>query len=496
MNRTQLFLLATGLVSLAACTAAPEWRAVGLPKQSPRGWSGTWATATDSAGSVYVAGTFTDTIYFGTTRLISAGLTDVFVAKWLPATGRFAWAVRAGGDGHDGADALAVGRAGVFVAGSFSGYAADFGPDTLRNTEAGDGNDLHWHSNLFVTRLVPDGPAPRFAWTWQATGPGDERASALALRGRTLYLAGEFQSPALALGDTVLPNIRPADPLPHGFVASLHVMPRAPRLRWARRLSGSFSGSVAALAVADTGLVVAGGYQGAGVDLGKTPLPAAAELDAYVLKLLDRGGRSSVAWARAAGGPGFDYASALAVQGRRIYLAGSFGSATARFGAHLLQNSDTLRWLSPQTVNLRSDVFVAALDDVGPAPRFAWAHRLGAPADERAVALAVYRQHIYVAGIFRDSCLRLGPTRLLNPARGAAEQLFLACLLDKGPAGTCTWATQVSGPHQTWATTLARYENYLYLGGLLADSAQVGPVQVRTRDWNSRAAVLELNLPE
>jgi hypothetical protein len=78
----RLLLSLTGLTSLAACTPAPEWGPVGLAHQSAQGSSTVFAAATDSVGNVYLAGDFDDTIYFDTTRLISAGLTDAFIAKW------------------------------------------------------------------------------------------------------------------------------------------------------------------------------------------------------------------------------------------------------------------------------------------------------------------------------------------------------------------------------------------------------------------------------
>ena len=60
----------------------------------------------------------------------------------------------------------------------------------------------------------------------------------------------------------------------------------------------------------------------------------------FVAKLTDAGSTSSFAWVQPAGGMGYDAASALAVSGTSMYIAGYFASPTADFGAINLSNTD------------------------------------------------------------------------------------------------------------------------------------------------------------
>lgn len=60
-----------------------------------------WAVAVDTSGTPYVTGEFSSTINFGAGALVSAGSTDVFVAKLNPATGVATWSDRGGGTGAD-----------------------------------------------------------------------------------------------------------------------------------------------------------------------------------------------------------------------------------------------------------------------------------------------------------------------------------------------------------------------------------------------------------
>ncbi|MDO7875418.1 hypothetical protein Q5H93_11810 [Hymenobacter sp. ASUV-10] len=487
MSRTRLFLLFSCLTALAACTPAPEWGPVAVPRQSPQGWSAAYAVTTDSVGDVYLAGQFDDTITFGQTRLVSAGLTDAFVAKWSPRRQRWCWAVRAGGDSHESALAVAVSRAGVFVAGNFSSYAADFGADTLANTVVEFPGTSHWHSDLFVARLAVDTVGARIAWARQAGGAGDESVRALAVRGADVYLAGTFASAALALGDTILCNARDSlsdgneyDPLTHGFMAKWHDEGSWPRPCWARRLGGRFGGYATALAVQDSGVYVAGNFQGPGDDLGSAYLPNAGQTDMYVLKLHDTGRRSVIEWMRSAGGRDTEYATALVVQPGRVYVAGMFNSPAAEFGSHRLVNADTADLRTPYVTTLDYDGFIAALDDAGPATRFVWVQALGGSRTEAVTGLAVQGRQVYVAGHFRGPRLPLGRYVLRNPAQLATEEIFLARFTDYGPRSACTGLLQAGGPHDESTYALARHAGRLYLTGIARDSARFGEVRLRT----------------
>lgn len=91
----------------------------------------------DPAGNVYVAGTFTEVIRLGTTTLSSKGHGDLFLAKLNP-QGKVLWARSAGGLwGNESASTVGLDSKGnIFIMGSFSGTVR-FGSTTLGDPAIG-----------------------------------------------------------------------------------------------------------------------------------------------------------------------------------------------------------------------------------------------------------------------------------------------------------------------------------------------------------------------
>lgn len=116
----------------AGATAAFAW----AQRAGGSDYDGTAGIAV-SGTNVYVAGQFLSvTAGFGATTLANTNPSrtnsDVFVAKLTDAgaSGAFAWAQQAGGNGDDGAGPLLLAGTGVYVAGYYEATAA-FGPFTL-----------------------------------------------------------------------------------------------------------------------------------------------------------------------------------------------------------------------------------------------------------------------------------------------------------------------------------------------------------------------------
>src|SRR6185295_2668246 len=92
-----------------------------------------YAVAVDRAGNSYVAGACQGTAVFGATDLVSAGLSDIFLAKY-DAEGDLLWARQAGGSADDAALGIAVSTNGnCFVTGYYS-KAASFGKLNVSTT--------------------------------------------------------------------------------------------------------------------------------------------------------------------------------------------------------------------------------------------------------------------------------------------------------------------------------------------------------------------------
>ncbi|MDQ2771200.1 MAG: T9SS type A sorting domain-containing protein [Bacteroidota bacterium] len=167
-----------------------------------------------NGNTLYVGGTFSNTVRFGGTTLNAVGATDAFVTKLIDAgaTSAFVWAASAGGTGTEGVSALALQGSSLLVAGLFSSPSLPFGGTTLLNNSAGSTNDI------FIAKLADAGSTSHFEWAAQhASTQNYDYATSLVVRGTTVYAAGYVNPPA-AFGSFTISS--PANNLV-GFLASL-----------------------------------------------------------------------------------------------------------------------------------------------------------------------------------------------------------------------------------------------------------------------------------
>jgi hypothetical protein len=95
------------------------------------------AVAADPVGNIYVTGTFQGSVDFGGVTLTSAGIRDIFMAKYTTA-GQLAWAKRYGSTGDDLVYGLAIdGTGDVAMAGKFQG-SVSFGGTALTSAGGDD----------------------------------------------------------------------------------------------------------------------------------------------------------------------------------------------------------------------------------------------------------------------------------------------------------------------------------------------------------------------
>jgi hypothetical protein len=124
--------------------------------------------ATGASGNVFVAGYFMGTATFGSTVLTSKnGDMDIFIAKYVPATGTWAWAQRGGGNFSDVSFGLAVSGNSVYLTGTVnSGPTPGFTAITFGGTD--DANSLLPLASLYsfdtvVAKYTDNGPTAQWA---------------------------------------------------------------------------------------------------------------------------------------------------------------------------------------------------------------------------------------------------------------------------------------------------------------------------------------------
>ncbi|WP_345071097.1 T9SS type A sorting domain-containing protein [Hymenobacter fastidiosus] len=346
--------------------------------------------------------------------------------------------------------ATAVDAAGnVYVAGIFQGTVV-LGGTTLTSLGLND---------VFVAKFNP--ASNQFVWAQRAGGTNDDRATALAVSGTSVYVAGYFSSLTVGFGTTTLTNAN-SNGGSEVYVAKLTDAGSTGSFVWAQRAGGTETDFATALVVSGTSVYVAGFFDSPTAGFGPATLTSAGSYDVFVAKLTDAGSTASFGWAQRAGGTGNDGTFALAVSGTSVYVAGYFQSLTVGFGATTLTNTNA---------NGSNDVYVAKLTDAGSTGSFGWAQRAGGTGDETALALAVSGPSVYVAGSFTSATAGFGPATLTN---AGGQDIFVAKLADAGPTGSITWAQRAGGTANDLADALAVSGTSVYVAGHFSNVAGFG----------------------
>jgi hypothetical protein len=472
-----LLLLLIG-IPLVGRAQAPAWQSAVAFNQAAGSDLYPSQLVSDGNGNLLVAGSFAGTVQFGTTTLTSLGSRDIFVAKWNPTTGIFAWAQQAGGaSGDEFVGALTVSGANIYVTGNFSSNTVNFGATTLANrsyenlfvaklTDTGSSASFTWAlrgaaglprgtglavsgSSLYVTgsfagtgdfgaltlsstnnstdaflsKITDAGATASFTWTQRVGGSVEDYASALVLSGTSLFITGELTSSTATVGAVTLPSTLGTG---HLFVSKFTDAGLTVTHNWTQRGGATLEDSPGtALAVVGSSVYVAGTF-GSAATFGTVTFQrqGSSGTDVFVTKLTDAGTSASFVWAQQAGGTtGYDFARTLLVRGSNIYVAGDFYGVTGIFGSLTLANTDA--------TGITRDVYVTKLTDAGSSSSFTWALRAGYPDDNIGGPLVVVGSQLYLTGLMRGSWMDFGSVRLTNPvAAGGHYGGYIASLSD------------------------------------------------------------------
>ena len=150
--------------------------------------------AIDPSGNIYLSGSFSDTITFGTTTLISRGLTDAFLTKYT-SQGNVIWARSAGGTFIDRGNQITTDASGsVYYTGSFNSDTMYAGAFNLLNSGLS--------SDMFICKYSSAG---NVLWAQHGIGTAqDEGYDVAADLSGNIYVAGEFYSPSFSLDNVMI----------------------------------------------------------------------------------------------------------------------------------------------------------------------------------------------------------------------------------------------------------------------------------------------------
>lgn len=244
--------------------------------------------AVDATGNSYITGFFNGTATFGTTTLVSAGSSDIFVAQLDP-TGAWQWAVKAGGAAADQVLSIAVDSgSNCYISGiiTTSGtQTAVFGSTVLTSNGAAD---------AFIAKLNPFG-----TWQWAVNfgGTGSDQGLVITVDSAdNVYIAGIYQS-SIAIGATLLLSTNTVDL----YLAKFDPSGNA---QWAISSNAPVANKLI------TGLKVQGGsyyltgYFVGSIVMGGVELKTSGNEDMFVYKLVDSIPGGQLVVANAAGAIG------------------------------------------------------------------------------------------------------------------------------------------------------------------------------------------------
>jgi hypothetical protein len=286
--------------------------------------------AVDKFGYTYITGYFTGTMNVFTltpspTTLVSAGGTDMFVAKIHP-NGQLVWAFRMGSTGNDRAEGIDIAPDNNFyVAGSFIGNTAIGGLFGTIVPLSSRGN--------FDAFLAKFSGLASLYWTIQAGGTGNDFGYGVAAdRSGGGFLMGSYEGSALFNSNlgALSPINKTAVGGSDGFILGVSI---TGNLDWVASMGGTFNENVRDVAPdpRGTGLVAVGGFTGTATFGSLGTLSSTGFYDAFAVRLSNTG---NFEWVKKAGSFGQDqaYGVRLDRQGNPL-VALSFAQSSPIFGA-------------------------------------------------------------------------------------------------------------------------------------------------------------------
>lgn len=337
---------------------------------------------TDAAGHVYAIGSFEGAAVLGTSTLNSAGIYDVFFAKYAP-DGTLLWARSVGGTGvESGYDIGTDATGNVYITGNFNG-SADFdpGPGQQVLTSAGS-------FDIFLAKYTPDGA---LLWARNMGGTQFEEG-----RGLAVNAAGQCAVAGIFTGETDLdPDTAVAAFQSFGendvFLA---LYDADGRLTGAGQMGGAGFERVLAMTMdADGDLYIAGHFQGS-ADFDPSDdnalLDSNGDSDLFFARY---GAGGHLKWARSAGSFLYEEVRDIAVdRWGHVFVTGRYG---ATFD---MDPGPEVHLLEHTAIN---DAFLAKYDADG---QLLWAANISGENNEMGDAVAVDSAgRVYASGHFINS---------------------------------------------------------------------------------------------
>lgn len=407
--------------ALATISTAPSWAL----RFGGTGWDQGTGVARDSSGNIVVVGVFNGTIDLGGGPLTSAGLEDMFIAKFTP-TGNHIWSKRYGGVGGELPACVALDTSDNIVVGGTVYDTADLGGGPVSGAGAND---------IFVAKYTATGV---YQWAKRFGGADNDSVKSLAVdaSGNVIF-TGVFVGNSINFGGADLINAGSGQ---NAYLVKLAGTNGAHT--WSKNFaSGASRGEK--VAIHPSGDIITTGWFGNFIDCTTgfvgfpyppTTLVTAGGGDFYIARFQPNG---SHVWSKRFGGESDDNAHEMAVDtDGNFYVLGSFTLSLDLGNGHILT--------TPYRNGL--DIFLAKFSSAGTA---LWArHFPGFGGSEVGTGLAVDSSgDVTFVGNFSGSISFDG-----HVLQGASTDIFVA---KYSSAGGYLWSKRFGGTSSDFSTDLA-----------------------------------------
>lgn len=342
----------------------------------------------DASGNVFIGGNFKGTANFGGEDLVSAGNTDIFMARFT-SNGNHVWSKRLGGSATLYGDSLAgliIDQQGdIVIAGSFF-ESANFGGDWLGAAWTG------FHP--FVAKFNADGV---HQWSKALSAP-EVQAQLLGVSvdsQNNIGCTGHFTGTINFGGDTLAASGILGGG--SGFVVKLN---STGSHLWSRAFAGGNQGYCIEVDSQDNFLVA--GIFTFSSNFGGCNLSSPTGVDIFLAKY-DADGNHT--WSQSYGSQSHDQPYSLAVDSQdNVILTGIFSAPINFTGLH----NESCQFVAsyPLPMQVAYDSFVAKYDSAG---TNIWVDRIGGLGNDVAWSVAVDSQDsVIVGGYFQSSVITIG----------------------------------------------------------------------------------------
>ena len=276
------------------------------------GFDEAWGITVEDTGNIFITGFFENGAVFGLDTLTSAGLYDIFIAKYNP-FGTLQWIRQGGGIDDDiGYSIDADGFGNCYVTGHFSDTIS-FGIDTIKSAGGFD---------IFILKYNAAG---NLQWIFNEGGQNYEEGFGIAVDDiGNCFITGYFENGAV-FGTDTLTSTSQNDV----FTAKYNA---AGMLQWVKQSMGN-AVLGKSIDIDDMGNSYVTGFFSDTASFDGNTVISKGQDDAFVVKYNTSG---IFQWLQKSGGTGIDFASGISVDSSgNCYVTGTFED-TAFFGTDTL----------------------------------------------------------------------------------------------------------------------------------------------------------------